>query len=961
MVRKENKFSFYNRVIQRFPVGTLDELFETLNHRDFEKKICDFFREDDNLQGILFASPQFYYEAKQQLDRNAVDKKLMVSLLKYFIRIHSRPTPFGAFSVVKLASVINTRVVEEACSKPSLFLNIDNHLVSKVSNYLLESKDLIDKYKFIRNPSVRICDRLISFVGYVIDDDGRRNYQVFSIEKNDVIVEIIDLSAKHVDSAFIQKNMMNKIADSELKDLLFELVSIRLLFTNIEHTVGNENSFRQLVSFIIENNIDFPILNVGKYIDLMNYSGLRSAQELLKGFGIDVDLNRICKVDSVGERGEFYLRSDFNLELYNAIRVLKQHDRLIKAPTKLDLFVNKFEEIYDGRFIKFDQLVYDDTAYSFSKIFQRNRFNHGIIDENPKVKLIIERVLQNPGIRNYELKVDDEIEIFDIENISYTILELCNEDNYLISGLHNSSPVRLIARFSGMNDDIDEFIEDLIKQQNNFDENIIYAQIKFFESTKAMNILSQKNLVGHSISLFTVQNDESELIELSDLYIGVIDRELILYSKKLGKRIIPILHSAHNFANSTNWLYQLLCSMQRGIDKDIGWNWGKYEENFFLPRITYKKFILKKARWRISKNIYKNIKRHELPEFLVLWGLPEIFMLKKGDQELVILKNNTLCLDLFWMEMQKSREIMIEEFISPKGKSKSQQIIVPLLRDVVKKLKHVKIYTDINESRNIDYWNDWLYIKFYVNENKLKSVLLEMYRSLKNMGLNFFYVFYRDPDFHIRLRIRGGDKNGLFFSFLPNLIGSFRYHELLKKYSVEPYDRELERYDPDFIENTELLFCSNSVLCLEIKELFDGDLFELAFVYTWYILKNTYNSHIGVKNFIRGQIGDKYSKIEMLDFYKNNNKYISLLNYDFIEYLRMLNLDIDIIVSQIEVSQSIVHKAKDNLLNQDFERWLSSVLHMFYNRFFVFYSRENERKILLYLHKALIGYNYVVK
>ena len=100
--------------------------------------------------------------------------------------------------------------------------------------------------------------------------------------------------------------------------------------------------------------------------------------------------------------------------------------------------------------------------------------------------------------------------------------------------------------------------------------------------------------------------DKEFQIPVSDLLVGIEANKVVIRSKRLNKEIIPRMTTAHNFSMTTLPVYQFLCDLQFQQIRSVGWQWGVLDNRPFLPRVSYGKYILSKAKWTLTKDEMKN-------------------------------------------------------------------------------------------------------------------------------------------------------------------------------------------------------------------------------------------------------------------------------------------------------------------------------------------------------------------
>lgn len=254
--------------------------------------------------------------------------------------------------------------------------------------------------------------------------------------------------------------------------------------------------------------------------------------------------------------------------------------------------------------------------------------------------------------------------------------------------------------------------------------------------------------------------------------------------------------------------------------------------------------------------------------------------------------------------------------------------------------------------------SEWLYIKLYCVPFFSDKILLYVGKYLKSLIDSkkiriFFFVRYYDPAPHIRIRIKiiSGNIEDIIsklYNTLPN--------GLVDDIKIESYNRELERYPIEIIDNIENIFYYNSISTLNVIECIDN-----------YTLNDTDRWLLGLYNINKKLSNFQLSSEEKLEFAKQNsngfslefNKSIGLinqikkkfdLNRDKIYYTLSKNSYENVIykVPSIDIEKILDRK----LEKQEFNHLLSSIIHMDCNRLF----RDQQRKHEYILYEFLYRY-----
>ena len=120
--------------------------------------------------------------------------------------------------------------------------------------------------------------------------------------------------------------------------------------------------------------------------------------------------------------------------------------------------------------------------------------------------------------------------------------------------------------------------------------------------------------------------------------------------------------------------------------------------------------------------------------------------------------------------------------------------------------------------------SNWLYFKIYTGVVIADKIIAnEIFRfidklSIEGLITKWFFIRYSDPDFHLRIRVRLKDMSdiGTAISFFYTIIKRLEATNLIWKVQIDTYQRELERYHKELIEDTESFFCVDSDYTVKI-------------------------------------------------------------------------------------------------------------------------------------------------
>lgn len=246
----------------------------------------------------------------------------------------------------------------------------------------------------------------------------------------------------------------------------------------------------------------------------------------------------------------------------------------------------------------------------------------------------------------------------------------------------------------------------------------------------------------------------------------------------------------------------------------------------------------------------------------------------------------------------------------------------------------------------------WVYYKVYCGLNTADNILTQMIGPLGNQLIKdgiidrWFFIRYSDPENHLRIRFLLKDKEKIetVMRGVYQALESQVSNKLIWDLQLATYQRELERYGSNTIDDLESFFHSDSKFLLEIIKnsqdeetrfqqvfhyvnsivnLFISNLEEkLAFLDTG---QSSFKTEFNANNFTKKQLSKKYRSF-------NNGDYSGALQID----LQPLQA----------IADKLLNLDKEGALELPLDNLLGSIVHMTVNR--AFQSRQRLYEMVLY-------------
>jgi len=966
-----------NYFIIRTPTLPIN-LIEQLYLIEFpQNEIIKLFRTEIFNCAIYLASPSFYNELIIGINSPnfRISEKQKNSLLKYLIRSACRATPFGLFSGIHVGCLTDLESNIIVKDKLLCKIGLDYDLVYSERILTCELNQLNDNVIVYSNNSLYRLGNEWRFIEYN-QVNGSRVFKKVWLKSSEILDSVIDLSKGGIQVKYLLKNYaIYKVTKKELYQFIKVLIQNQILITEFSPNLTgldyskklfyrisdflNGNSEMKKFGFLFNKIIPLKLDQPTKENDLINK--LVSFKSILKKNGF-LDLGNFTGVNLDYER--VVLESKINKEVFAYVpEAATLLNSLCDKEKPIHAFFEKFKNKYENNIVPLPLALDEDKGIDYMKICEEN-YNHSIYlnEEINEYKLnIYSKYLTSKyievNLEEFEININTKFRVPDNSFFYGDLLNYQNKYNLIWKCL-GASAVRMIGRFGYLSPKIDSICKEFANNEEKLFPEIIFAEISHFPEGKGMNILAHPKYYSYQIAYLSAPDiKNSNILDISDLYLCVKNGELILFSKYHKKRVIPRLSNAHNFPNSNLPIYRFLCDLQYPYENtSIDWDWGLLKNRRVLPRITYKNIIISPAIYNLNIDDFKGINSNNRFDCFTLirkkLGIPDKVILKSFDNGFLLNLDSNTGIDLFLNLIRNLKKIVVTESFNDtnntivkdgNGNGYISEIILPILTkaNAFRKIKALNVNLDFFSEVELPILSDWIYFKIYCSPATADRLLQDELFNLKNNLLKsniidkWFFIRYYDSSYNLRIRFHIID--GKFNEFRQHINQNFeRIERIVNNVQIESYEREYQRYND--IEFAESLFFYNSEISLNLIELTNKYSFinrDLAAV-------------IGVHEYLNLMGVSTFDRINLLNdslrgFNKSNTKESARFFYRinlkaFNEYneLNMKNMKNDPLFKlkklyksdSKKLSKQIKNKYVDPLLIQDF-------IHLFINRLMI--------------------------
>ena len=853
------KYENFGRYLLRKPLFSNKILFENLKTKELEVLVNELIYNDEFTTSIYWSSPDLYNLILSYRNNHLNEGKkikLINTLKKYAIRICTRPTPYGTMAGVVLKEIYPENKKDQnhyPCRKARIDMEFLNELKLKIENIPYVRKKL--RYK-INNTAFKIAGHYKYYEPTASDNE---EYQSSSLEANEYIDKIFKLSelTHYVD---IHNLFSNEFNNDEIFSFLDELINNKFLVSElqIKITTDNTTNFKGFLS-----RLDNSSPEVKFYIDI--FDKIENCIKIIETTEISylpkdniIELKNIIKSLGLKSQHLFHVdllhssksEADLNKNILTNINyilpVLQNFKRNNSFYNELEHFKQMFRVKYDSEEVSLLEVLDDEYGIGFPANGEIGNLSSSKLIEGKSKKEIKKKEVDFSYLeflfeiieRNQDSVI--ELEKYDVKAINNTGVSSQNfcimgtnfNDSFFIQSISNSNSI--LGRFALLDNKIEKLCQDITQKESDYNSNTIFAEVLYLPEKRIGNIARRPTLSEYEIPIFIDTSNNSKQIMLNDIFVSIKNNEITLRSKKHDKRVIPRLSNAHNFLKSDNSIYKFLCYLQfqneDNIIPDIDYSHFKKPH---IPRIIYKNIILHRATWIIYEKDINAIKKSlnplaKLKSYIEKWRITQYVVLVQGDNELFIDTTNDSYLFLLVSEFKTKKIIQLSECLyeSKTNHFFNEQIILPLYNNISSVITPLPQRSASHVQRSFIPGSEWIYLKVYCNSNISDKILSQEFNSiLKSLILDglvksSFFIRYTDPHYHIRFRLHLLDKT-LYSTVLQKIyenLDPYLQNKMVWNIQIDSYHRELERYDSEYMEDTQKAFFHDSLLVLKLLE-----------------------------------------------------------------------------------------------------------------------------------------------
>ncbi|CEJ68248.1 hypothetical protein BN1195_00530 [Chryseobacterium oranimense G311] len=711
-------YKVLNQYVLRTPSKPLNLLRTLFKGRDIQEKQLRNLVNDTYFREALFlSSPLLHSTLLKWLDQGLSkekEEKLKISLLKYISRMSSRCTPFGLFAGYSLGQFGDYNEIEINPENQYVrYTRLDMQYLITFSQYLSGDKKLRNSFIYHTNSSIYRAGSQYRYIEFSYPGGLQRVHHIQAIDTTPHLEFLLNKATSGSTINALTEQMTQydpEITPAEARRFINELIDHQLFVSNISGAAIGDDYFTSITNVFsrIKNNsysekfaqISNELAQLDKKIpntidiyytlkDKIDELGIKTDPKFL----FQTDLSVTAKTNVLDKTIIKDLQD--GLDILNKISFISDK----KDSPLLENFITKFRRKYEDREIPLSIALDNEIGIGYGihpNIIPGNHFleslqipvqrkkknevkwdaaselfQHKITEALRKNEKVI--TLTSSDIRqNTEEMWDD---IHDTFSLMAEIIHADGEQKIFFHGFSGASGANLFGRFCSSDSSLKEHTQNITGIEKEIRKNFIIADISHIPESRIGNVICRPGFAEYEIPYLSRSEKAAEFqLTSSDLMVSVRNHKILLRSKKLNKYIIPRLTTAHNYSSNSLPVYHFLCDLQnQGNRYGLGLNLGLMEKNYkYIPRIEYKKCILKASTWNLTKEdmlifTKKYTSDEELFDWMKEtrkeWNLPQYVLFAEHDNDLLINLENISSIKMLIDTIGTRESFTLKEFL----------------------------------------------------------------------------------------------------------------------------------------------------------------------------------------------------------------------------------------------------------------------------------------------------------
>ena len=849
------------------------------------------YQTPDAQEAIYLVSPELYQEMRKWLARpvsspQPEDKKLLLTLYKYWLRMSSRCTPYGlfaGFSTGRIAAEPTRLQLAPAAERQHKHVRLDMNYITELSNQVVADPELRTRLTFFVNNSLYKTQDAYRYYEYRVRNK-RRYYYLVSIKATAYVEQVLEAAAGGATYAQLLALLVRtEVAEPAAHAFLSQLIEAQVLLSELEPTLTGTEFYDYLVAKVAAIGPQHPSL-----AQLQGIQALLHAEHI--GTPTYQAVEAIIRQSFPAATSKDLIQTDLRLNMTHntlgaeAVGQLSQDLNALTAlfkealPSDLQSFIKQFAERYEEQEIPLLEALDSEAGLGYGLATGAKVHHTPFVDDvrvpgkaaTRKMAWSAYRQLvfrkfqdsQQQYLATVTITDDDLAELtsasdqpvqlpatfFAIGSLLAASPQALDAGDFQFHLMSCSGPgaMSLLARFAHAEPELAAKLATCGQYEQDACGDALLAEIVHLPNAHIGNVVQRTQLRDYEIPFLGQASVPAERqLPVSDLLVSVRHGRVVLRSKRLNKVVLPRLTTAHNYSHGLS-IYKFLCDLQGQQNPfTIMWDWDVLKQQPYLPRVVYKHVIVSRARWHLPASAHAEVAAvhtlAQLAAFRQAYKLPEQVLMADYDNELLLDFSCPLAIELLARQLRKGPATLVE-FVHPAGSQLVHdgaqghfvnEVIIPFSarRAVARPVAQMALAPNTLQ-RSFALGSEWTYLKVYCGarwaDKILSEYLLPCLQALQAEGhvKQWFFLRYNDPKNHLRLRLlhdAAPSQIAAIVGRLHQALAELQASRVVQAMQYDTYHRELERYGVATMEFSETIFYHDSQAVAGFLTLIEGD------------------------------------------------------------------------------------------------------------------------------------------
>lgn len=851
-----------NKKAYRIPFYSLDKLRQVLmlSSKELTEFIEELCHNELFLEAVYISSKDLYNDLVRinsgKILSEKKSKDIKHSVLKYYLRMCSRTTPFGLFAAYG-KSQANTSFHYKKTLWP------DYEWLLRFSK-ILES-EFTESLKYQLN-------------GMLFQADGKYRipYSMCGIpaetEKTKLSQAIIDYCFENRYYHEIKSEICSvlKLASPEdFHDTFLKLLKAGILISELTPSPNEKYYFNRILTVLGESFACSPhgrkLQKICRMIDQYEEGSNRSDLDLLKMISDEMEellrSDKVLQVDTEIKGISFQPEENDFQTICEAVNLLVGIFKKIRRNHFLyseykDLFLQKYSE---NRLVPLLEMLDPTNGIGIPQSYasyvpkSKGTLSYPVVYEKRILRYLSERI-QSAVCNKTNCILDSDFFSFldSVESSSASCPNevfvgfFCYKDS---SGNNNFTLNQDLKPTSG---DMLPFQRFYLFEGNNTSQNneeypnsdLSTCQLYYVPArSRWANVMREQITEVKRLTGYVWDDSQKKRISLTDIYVGIENNRFFLFDGQEKKKMRIITKNMYAYGKDADAIRFI---KEVGKDNVVQITDELVEQylsvHVYLPAIVYKNITLYPETWRLcesdfwgAENSFEGFSRR-LAELISEYRIPDIVYCRAGDFGFAVNLRQSEAKEIVYKNWKKYHYLtfqcdpsFLNGIVLSNGEEYKLETVFSfscsssIKKDSITQPSFSMARNNRSSDRFLGPGSEWIYIKisgFDCMEKWIgKSMFPWCQKAISNgKAKKYFFIRYKDPFFHIRLRIQQIGSNSLFYDVISWLNDSISSNKI-QFYEISAYERELERYGGKLgVELAETVFYFDSMIISQLSD-----------------------------------------------------------------------------------------------------------------------------------------------